>query len=229
MSSTDVSQLTKADIPKLRNIPVITADGEEIGHVGDAYYDESTERLECVGVPGDAIGLTRRVIPVSGATLDADGRLQLPYTKAQIENSPEWGEEDDSDERYGEVRGHYGGEVDTEDQAMTRSEEELAVGKREVEAGKVRLRKWVEAEPVEADVELRRETAEVRRERIDQPAGDVELREQEIEVPLHEEEAVVEKQTVAKERVSVDKDVETERETISDELRKERVELEEDR
>ena len=38
-----------------------------------------------------------------------------------------------------------------------------------------------------------------------------------------EEEAVVQKQTVAKERVSLEKDVETERATIADELRKERV------
>ncbi len=227
MSPIDTSQLTRADIPTLRNIPVVTADGEEIGHVGDAYYDEATGRLQCVGVAGDAIGLTKRVIPVTGGTLDPKGRLRLPYTRAQIEDSPEW-DESRARERYGDVSGYYD-RVRDEDQAMTRSEEELAVGKQEVEAGSVRLRKWVETEPVERDVELRRETAEITREPIDRPVEGVELEEQEIDVPLHEERPVVEKKTVAKERVGLEKDVEREQETVSEDLRKERVDIEEDR
>ena len=109
-----------------------------------------------------------------------------------------------------------------------RSEEELRVGKREVPAGTARLRKWVETQPVETDVELQRETVRVQREPIDQPVGDAEFGEQEIEVPLRAEEAVVQKQAVAKERVSLEKDVESERATVSDELRRERVELEGD-
>lgn len=231
MRNTDTSELTKADIPKLRNIPVVTADGEEVGHVGDAYYDENSERLQCVGIAGDAIGLSKRVIPASGATLDTDGRLRLPYTRAQIEGSPDWGEDADwDDERYGdryrEVSDYYDR---AEDEALTRSEEELAVGKRDVEAGSVRLRKWVETEPVEAEVELRRETAEITREPVDEVVSGVELGEQEIEVPLHEERPVVEKEAVAKERIRVEKDVETEQETISEELRKERVEVEEEK
>jgi uncharacterized protein (TIGR02271 family) len=230
MSEAQTSELTRADVPKLRNIPVVTSDGEEIGHVGDAYYDEDSDRLQCVGVAGDALGLTKRVVPVGGATIDADGRLRLPYTRDQIEGSPEWGDDVDDDmddDRYDEVRGYYGGEA--EGQTITRSEEELAVGKREVEAGSVRLRKWVETEPVETDVELRRETATVTREPVNEVVGDVDLREQEIEVPLHEERPVVEKQAVAKERVGIERDVETQRQTVSDEVRKERVDLEEDR
>ncbi|MDQ4018954.1 MAG: DUF2382 domain-containing protein, partial [Actinomycetota bacterium] len=81
---------------------------------------------------------------------------------------------------------------------------------------------------VETDVELRRERVRVEREPIDQPASGAEIGEQEVEVPVHEEEAVVQKETVAKERVSLEKDVETERETVGDEVRKERVEVEGD-
>lgn len=47
-------------------------------------------------------------------------------------------------------------------------------------------------------------------------------------MPLRAEQAVVSKQTVAKERVSVDKEVETDRQTVTDEVRKERVEVEGD-
>lgn len=69
-------------------------------------------------------------------------------------------------------------------------------------------------------VEVKRETARVERERIGEPAPGAELREEEIEVPLHAEEAVVQKQTVAKERVGIEKDVEQRTETVSDEVRR---------
>jgi len=119
--------------------------------------------------------------------------------------------------------------VRTESEAdIIRTEEELAVGKRPVETGRARLRKWVETEPVSVDVELQRETARVRREAIDEPVSDVELGDEEVEVPLRGEEPVVDKQAVARERITVEKDVETDRETVSDEVRRERVDIEED-
>ena len=111
---------------------------------------------------------------------------------------------------------------------VTRSEEELAVGKQEVGAGRARLRKWVETEPVETDVELKRETARVTREPVNEPVSDAELGEHEVEVELSEERPVVEKQTVAKERIGLEKDVDVERQTVSDEVRKERVDVEGD-
>ena len=225
MEQIDANSLMRTDFPKLRNIPVVTSDGEEIGHVGDAYYDEDTERLQCVGVAADAVGLTKRVVPVGGGTIDDDGRLRLPYTREQIEGSPEW-DDDADDEQYENIRGHYGDTSDSD--TLIRSEEELAVGKRSVEAGRVRLRKWVETEAVETDVALQRETAVVTREPVDEVVAGVELREQEIEVPLHEERPVVEKQVVAKERVGVERAVTTETETVADEVRKERVAFEDE-
>ncbi len=86
----------------------------------------------------------------------------------------------------------------------------------------------METEPAQADVELKRETARVRRESIDRPVSGAEIREEEIEVPLRAEQAVVEKRTVAKERVGIEKNVETRHETVADEVRKERVEVEMD-
>ncbi len=92
----------------------------------------------------------------------------------------------------------------------------------------MRLRKWVETEPVQEDVELRRETARVEREPINEPVGGDAIGEEEIEVRLREEEVVAQKRVVAKERVGIEKDGETGRETVTDELRKERVEVEAD-
>jgi uncharacterized protein (TIGR02271 family) len=116
---------------------------------------------------------------------------------------------------------------------MTRSEEELHVGKTQVETGRVRLRKYVVTEQVETTVPLQREEVRIERERItdanvgsatDGPA----LSEEEHEVVLHAEEAVVEKRVVPKERVRLDKDAVIEEQTVSEELRKERIEAEGD-
>ena len=113
--------------------------------------------------------------------------------------------------------------------SVVRSEEELQVGKRDVEAGRMRLRKWVETEDVNVDVDLKRETAKVTREPMDERVSGAEIGEEEIEVPLHREEAVVQKQAVGKERITLEKDTETETEQVSDSVRKERVEVDENR
>jgi uncharacterized protein (TIGR02271 family) len=120
------------------------------------------------------------------------------------------------------------------DDAMTRSEEELRVGTTRRERGRVRLRKWVETEDVRETVPLRREEARVEREpitdeNVDEATSGPEISEAEHEVTLREEEPVVEKRTVPKERVRLEKDVETGEEQISDEVRKERIEVDDDR
>ena len=212
-----IASMTEDEIPQLRNLPVY-AQGEEIGHVGDIYYDEERRTVECVGVSGGLLGMKRQWVPAQGAMLADDG-LHLDYGRQQLDDAPRWEDEDNIDsDRYQQVRDHF-----------VRHEEELAVAKEERTAGAVRLRKWVETQPVTAEVELQRETAHVTREPVDQPTGgDHAFEEQEVEIPLHAEKAVVQKQTVAKERIGIEKDVETTTQTVSDEVRKERVEVDGD-
>jgi uncharacterized protein (TIGR02271 family) len=119
------------------------------------------------------------------------------------------------------------------DSAMTRSEEELRVGTRREEAGRVRLRKWVETEQASETVPVQREEVHVEREPItaanrDAATSDVEISEETHEVALFEERAVAEKVTVPKERVRLEKDVVTGEERVSGDVRKEHVEVEGD-
>ena len=118
----------------------------------------------------------------------------------------------------------------TTEDAMTRSEEEIRVGKAVREAGRVRLRKYVVTEHETRTVPVRREEVRVEREPItdanvgaatDGPA----LSEEEHEVVLHEEEVVMEKRVVPKERVRLAKDVEVVEETVREDVRKERIEF----
>jgi len=118
-------------------------------------------------------------------------------------------------------------------EAMTRSEEELAVGTDRRETGRARLRKYVETENVEQTVPVQREEVRVEREPITDANRDAalagpDITEAEHEVTLHTEEPVVEKRAVPKERVRLDKDVHTDEETVSDEVRRERIEAEGD-
>ena len=118
----------------------------------------------------------------------------------------------------------------TTDDAMTRSEEELRVGTLERESGRVRLRKYVVTEDVQQTVPVRREEVRVEREpitdaNIDQAMDGPAISDEEHEVVLHEEEPVVEKRAVPKERVRLDKETHTEERQVSEQVRKEQIEV----
>ena len=118
----------------------------------------------------------------------------------------------------------------TEEEAtrLVLSEEQLAVGKREVEAGEVGIRKHVETEHVHENVELRHEEVEVERRPITDgysAAGATIGENEEIRIPLHAEEAVVEKRVVPTEELVVRKREVVENQPIDTELRRERAEV----
>ncbi len=119
----------------------------------------------------------------------------------------------------------------TTDDAMTRSEEELRVGTTQRERGRVRLRKYVTTEQRQVTVPVQREEVRVEREpitdaNIDAATSGPEISEEEHEVVLHEEEPVVEKRVVPKERVRLDKETVTEQEQVGGEVRQEQIEVE---
>ena len=121
----------------------------------------------------------------------------------------------------------------TTDNAMTRSEEELQVGTTQRERGRVRLRKYVTTEQVTQTVPVQREELRVEREPItdanlDAATSGPAISEEEHEVTLHEETPVVEKRAVPKERVRLDKDTVTEDRQVSEEVRKEQIEVDGD-
>ena len=141
----------------------------------------------------------------------------------------------DRDQRTGDAPGTVGRDTSgpTTDRAMTRSEEELDVGKRQRETGRARLRKYVVTEDVDTTVPVQREEVRVEREPITDANRDAamagpEISDEEHEVTLHAEEPVVEKRAVPKERVRLDKDTVTEEERVSEQVRKERIETEGD-
>jgi uncharacterized protein (TIGR02271 family) len=229
-------EMNRVRLDELRGEPVYDNAGEKIGSVEEIYYDSATQTPEWIGIGTGFFGTKRVLVPVEGAQATDDG-LMVAYSKDHVKDGPDVDEDEISSVREADLAAHYGlgssersttQPMNDADQSVTRSEEEIEVGTRSTEAGTARLRKWVETEPVSLDVELRREVAQVTRERIDEPVGDHEFTEESVDVPLHAEKPVVQKQAVAKERVGLQKDVQTERQTVTDEVKKERVEVEGD-
>lgn len=111
-------------------------------------------------------------------------------------------------------------------------EEELHIGKRAVERGRLRVRSYTVETPVEETVNLRDETIHVERRAVDAPAGSVPeeaFRDRTIEVTETDEEAVVAKDARVREEVVIRKDVEEKARTVSDKVRRTEVEVEDDR
>jgi uncharacterized protein (TIGR02271 family) len=105
-------------------------------------------------------------------------------------------------------------------------EENLQVGKREVEKGGIRLRSRIVEEEVKNDVNLRGEKVRVERRPVDRPATEGDIREENIEMTERTEVPVVSKTARVVEEVSLNKEVEQRNETVSDTVKKTEVDIE---
>lgn len=108
-------------------------------------------------------------------------------------------------------------------------EEELQVGKRDVERGRMRVRTYVTETPVQEQVTLREEHVKIERRPVNRAATAADLnafQEGVIEVTEHAEEAVVSKQARVVEEVVIGKEVEQHTETINDTVRRVDVDVE---
>jgi len=137
------------------------------------------------------------------------GGAKVPWDKARDASRAAWGRV----ERGEAVR-------------VPISEEQVKVGKREVEQGSATVRKEVRTETVNTPVDLKREELVI--ERTDKTGGTVPgnaFREDEVRIPLKKEEAVVEKEARVVGEVKVGKRQETEHRDISETVRKEDVKV----
>jgi uncharacterized protein (TIGR02271 family) len=205
MAAVSASQLREG-------MEVYSGEGQPLGRIermdrdsitvrGQQYEFSSIERAD-----GNRVYLTRQV----GASTDAGraGRGRAGDAGSEVV------------EAQGEIR-------------VPEVEERLHVEKRQAELGEVRVRKTVTQEQQTVPVELEREEVRVEeRDTPDRPASEADLRgafeEGTIRVPLRGEEAVVTKQAVVTGEVVIDKERTTERQDVTDTVRRLRVEVEED-
>ena len=116
------------------------------------------------------------------------------------------------------------------EQSIPIVEEQLVVGKREVDRGGARVRSYVTETPVHEQVRLRDEKISVQRRAVDRPLTDADdaFRERTIDVTATGEEAVVGKTARVVEEVVVSKTTGERVEQIDDTVRRTEVEIDED-
>ncbi|HEU4847595.1 MAG TPA: DUF2382 domain-containing protein, partial [Rubrobacteraceae bacterium] len=139
------------------------------------------------------------------------------------------------DTESGEFRGHGreqeglrqpGSDLEDEDELrVQRTEEELRAGTRERDAGALNVRKRVVTERERMEVPTRREEVTVDRVPVEGEATEAEIGDDEVRVPVIEEEVVVEKRPVAKEEIRIRKDVVEDTEVVEEDVRREEVEI----
>lgn len=118
-----------------------------------------------------------------------------------------------------------------EDASVVRHEERLNVGTQEREAGHARLRKYVVTDHETVDVPVEREEVTVERTPLNGTEGRVDngrIGEEEVDVTLHEERPVVEKEAVAVEEVGLNKQTVRETQRVEADVQKEQVDVETD-
>jgi uncharacterized protein (TIGR02271 family) len=238
-----------------RGRTAVDPEGSKLGKIEEIYLDNETEQPEWALINTGLFGSKSSFMPLRDATSNGDD-VTAPYSKDQVKDAPQIEPDGElSRDEEAKLYAHYGIEFgqsgsdsddadraptggpgsDTSgpntDDAMTRSEEELRVGTRERETGRARLRKHIVTEEVQQTVPVRREEVRIEREPITDANRDAataggDLTEEEHEVVLHEEEVVVDKQVVPKERVRMDTDVSSDEHEVSEQIRKEQIETE---
>jgi uncharacterized protein (TIGR02271 family) len=145
----------------------------------------------------------------------------------------------EGDTETGEFRGHAeddegvnqstGSDLEDRDELrVQRTEEELVAGTREREAGQLKVRKRVRTDHEQIAVPTRHEEVSVERVPVSGEATEAEIGDDEVVVPVTEEEVVVSKRPVVKEEVRIRKDVVEDTETVEEDVRREEVDVEDD-
>ncbi|WP_309129898.1 PRC and DUF2382 domain-containing protein [Microbacterium sp.] len=204
------------DKDMIKDAPRVDADGDISDEENDTIWDYYEGRG---GRATDGAGS-------SGAGRDAD------RTGGSTDGSA-LGNADAGTAAHRAGTGSDGAEDGDADDAMTRSEERLSVGKERVPTGRARLRKHVVTEQRNITVPVQREEVTLEREpitdgNVDEAMSGPQLTESEHEVTLNEEQVVVDKETVPVERVRLDKDTVTEQQSVSEDVAHEEVDLEQD-
>ena len=191
--------------PDIRGWDVTTQDGRRVGEVDDLLVDTSAMKVRYIAVDldDDVAGSDRKVlVPIGAAQLDDDDDrvLVIGISAEQFATLPEYRreafdrdyessllssydrdhrtEDDLYTSRHFDDRNFFGERRGPREARVTRSEEELSIGKRQVQAGEVEVRKTVETEHVRQPVTRMREEVTVERHAVEgRQAGDIEIRE----------------------------------------------------
>lgn len=115
---------------------------------------------------------------------------------------------------------------DRDELRVQRSEEELRAGTREREAGSMNVRKRVRTDRERIEVPVKHEEVTVERVPVSGEATEAQIGEDEVVVPVTEEEIITDKKAVVKEEIRLQKEVAEDTEVVEEDVRREEVDIE---
>ncbi|GIF38997.1 DUF2382 domain-containing protein [Actinoplanes xinjiangensis] len=241
--------ITREKIDSLYGYDVYDSTGDKVGSIGAVWTDGAGEPA-WASVRTGWFGLGESLVPLRDADLQGE-RVVVPFEKAYIKDAPDVDAEVDEPLSGDEVvrlyqyyamswdgsgrtgrakaqRGRRAGQGGTDD-AMTRSEERLAVGTEAEAVGRARLRKYVVTEQQQVNVPVAREEARIEREPITdanraRSVDGPDITEAEHETTLYAQRPVVDTEVVPVERVRLGTETVTEQRNVQGRVRKERIE-----
>jgi len=233
--------MTTQQLPRLQGMTVFDNAGQRIGEVQRVFYDQATNEPAWITVRG--LGVREAFVPLAGARIEPSG-VTVALRKDVIEGAPviDAGSELSADDAA-KLDRYYMGMLKTAPEPpsrpsepehsaeLTSFEERVRVGTEPVESGTVRLHKSVVTEPVETSVPVRREEVRVERVPVSSPTPTPGHRfeDETVEVTLHEERPTVAKEAVPVETVRLTAKAETDERPVSDQVRRERIEVQDER
>ncbi|MFG2004202.1 DUF2382 domain-containing protein [Spirillospora sp. NPDC048911] len=237
-------------IDRLHGQTMIDSDGQKIGRINQIWVDDRTGRPMWATVHTGLFGAKESFVPIREGLRTSGDELQVPVSKERVKDAPrvdpEGGHIDERQQNalnqyYGldgaahqSDHARHGSAQDAQNvhgpDSITRSEERLKVGTESMETGHVRLRKVVVTEEQQVSVPVSHEEVRVVREPVTpgDRQGDAHIGEEEREVTLHAERAVVDTETVPVEKVGLETETVTEEQQVGGQVRKERIEVDDD-
>ena len=217
--------------PDPRGYTVVSGDGTTIGRVEDLIVDTSAMKVRYLVVDRYNSNNTTSgsdgaiLVPAEGVDVRASANQVVARSYTGTEAA--YASHTTTDRDYTD-RDYTNRDRTEQERTLTRSEEELHVGKREVSRGEVRVGKHVETERVSEPITRRHEEVYVERRPVEAGArASADLSDDEVRIPLMEEEVIVEKRPVVKEELIVGKRVVEERDTVEAEVRREEFDIDE--
>lgn len=197
--------------------------------IGNAQLDRDNERVIIPNVNRDTLTGLPHYKEVDDLTRDDETRFRNSFagTSGTYKDDDFYDHEHYDEDRFYAGTGDRDRNKDTS-RKVDVVEEDLQVGKREVETGGARISSRIVERPVEERIKLREENVDVNRKKVDRPAdsGDLEnYKNRTIEEHETKEVPVVNKEARVVEEVSLEKNVDTRDEVIKDKVRKTEVDV----
>lgn len=236
----------------VRGWSVVGHDGEKIGKVDDLLVDTSARQVRYLGVDLDSSLLSGRshsgnvLIPIENVQLDRKDKVHLTSIGSnEIFSLPTYEAGSFGRSQAGMTgttgmagmagtSGRMDMDMDRTDRTdrtdrearLTLSEEQLAVGKRQVASGEVDVEKRVETQHVRESVPVMHEEVTIERRPVTGMSGTAaQIGADEIRVPISHEEVIVEKRVVPTEELVIKKHQVQGEQVVEADIRRERAEV----